>query len=186
MGLRFSKMHGAGNDFVLVDLRPGEPEPDAALVAAIGDRHTGVGFDQLLSVERSARADCVALYRIWNSDGSLARQCGNGARCVAAWLLRDGAAQGPRFRLDSPSGVIEVECLADGRFALDMGLPRFEPEAVPMRLAPGASADRWTVDGAVVTLSGRVHSMAEHDAALGVAFSAHGVSRVIDHLQVSG
>lgn len=131
MALRFSKMHGAGNDFVLLDLRHGQPAPDAALARALGDRHTGVGFDQLLTIEPSDRRDCVARYRIWNSDGSQAQQCGNGARCVAAWLARDGAASPPSFRLDSPAGVIDVACLADGRFALDMGRPEFAPRKIP-------------------------------------------------------
>ena len=131
MAMRFSKMHGAGNDFVLLDLRAGQIAPDPELARAIGDRHTGIGFDQLLSIEKTARTDCVARYRIWNSDGSLAQQCGNGARCVAAWLLRDGAVAPPRFRLDSPAGVIDVECLSDGRLALDMGRPEFRPALIP-------------------------------------------------------
>ena len=130
--LRFTKMHGAGNDFVVLDLRRGLPAADAALARALGDRHTGVGFDQLLTIEPSGRADCVAAYRIWNSDGSQASQCGNGARCIAAWLVRAGAAAPPRFRLDSPSGVVEVECLADGRYAVDMGRPDFAPCAIPL------------------------------------------------------
>lgn len=131
MAIRFSKMHGAGNDFVLVDLRDGLPAPTAALARAMGNRHCGIGFDQLLSIEISDRADCVARYRIWNSDGSQAQQCGNGARCLAAWLVRDGAAAATRFRLDSPAGVIEVECLGDGRYALDMGIPEFDPRKIP-------------------------------------------------------
>ena len=131
MAIRFSKMHGAGNDFVLLDLRDGRAAPDGSLAQALGDRHTGVGFDQLLSIESSNRPDCVASYRIWNSDGSQAQQCGNGARCVAAWLVRDGAASPPNFRLDSPAGVIDVDCLADGRYALDMGLPEFAPQKIP-------------------------------------------------------
>jgi diaminopimelate epimerase len=144
MGLRFTKMHGAGNDFVIVDLRGGREAPEAALVRAIGDRHTGVGFDQLLSVEDSPRADCVARYRIWNSDGSPAGQCGNGARCVAAWVVRAGLAAPPRFVLDSPAGPIAVDCLPDGRYALDMGRPRFEPAAVPL-VAP-AEAETYVTE----------------------------------------
>jgi len=147
MALRFSKMHGAGNDFVLIDLRDGQPAPDAALARAIGDRHTGVGFDQLLTIEASDRPDCVALYRIWNSDGSQAQQCGNGARCVAAWLVRDGAAVPPNFRLDSPAGVISVECLADGRFALDMGRPEFAPGKVPFSESIEHARYQRTFDG---------------------------------------
>src|SRR6187455_2776608 len=123
MAITFSKMHGAGNDFVIVDLRGGRREPEAATVRAMADRHTGVGFDQLLAITDASRAGSVAGYRIWNSDGSSAQQCGNGARCVAAWLVRAGAASGPRFTLDSPAGPIEVECLPEGRYALDMGRP---------------------------------------------------------------
>lgn len=131
--LRFSKMHGAGNDFVILDLRAGAGVPDAHLAKALGDRHTGVGFDQLLTIETSVRPDCVARYRIWNSDGSLAQQCGNGARCVAAWLRRDGMAQGDSYALDSPAGVIEVAHLGHGRYSLSMGVPDFRPDRIPFR-----------------------------------------------------
>jgi diaminopimelate epimerase len=137
--LHFSKMHGAGNDFVVIDLRGGQAAPSPALAAALGNRHTGVGFDQLLTIEDTQRPGCVARYRIWNADGSAAQQCGNGARCVAAWLRRDGAAAGPRFRLESPSGLIDVECRDDGSYALAMGLPEFQPERIPF-MAPAESA----------------------------------------------
>jgi diaminopimelate epimerase len=151
MAIAFSKMHGAGNDFVLLDLRAGGAAPDAALARAIGNRHTGVGFDQLLSLETSDVAGCVARYRIWNADGSQAQQCGNGARCVAAWLVRDGAATPPRFRLDSPAGIIHVECLPDGRFELDMGRPEFEPARIPFLGAAAAQASyELALDGQAV------------------------------------
>lgn len=92
--LRFTKMHGAGNDFVVLDLRDGTPPPDAALAAQLADRHFGIGCDQILTIEAPRSEGAAAAYGIWNSDGSAARQCGNGARCVAAWLVRDGTAQG--------------------------------------------------------------------------------------------
>jgi diaminopimelate epimerase len=153
--LRFSKMHGAGNDFVILDLRAldlrdGARVPDARLARALGDRHTGVGFDQLLTIETSIRPDCVARYRIWNSDGSLAQQCGNGARCVAAWLRRDGAAQGDRYALDSPAGVIDVTHLGDGRYALAMGVPEFRPERIPFRVPIELPEYLLAVDGVEV------------------------------------
>ena len=132
MALRFSKMHAAGNDFVVLDLRGGKPTPSIDTVQAMGDRHRGVGFDQLLSVEDSQRPGCVATYRIWNSDGSQAEQCGNGARCIAAWIVRVGIASGPRFTLDSPAGPIAVDCLDGDRFALDMGRPAFDPATIPL------------------------------------------------------
>ena len=132
MSLRFSKMHGAGNDFVLLDLRGGRADVDAALARALGDRHRGVGFDQLMTIHDAGREGVVARYGIWNSDGSPARQCGNGARCVAAWLVREGAARGDRFTLDGPSGLVEVERLEGGRYALDMGRPVFDPPRIPL------------------------------------------------------
>ncbi len=129
--LRFSKMHGAGNDFVVLDLRDGTPPPDPQLAARLADRHLGVGCDQILTIEPPRSEQTVASYRIWNADGSDAGQCGNGARCVAAWLVRDGAA-GAQFRIDSPVGVHAVERMAGGDFALALGVPQFEPARIPL------------------------------------------------------
>ena len=130
--LRFSKMHGAGNDFVVLDLRDGTPPPDATLAAKLADRHFGVGCDQILTIEAPRSPGAVAAYRIWNSDGSTSQQCGNGARCVAAWLVRDGAAQGDVFSVDSPLALHEVRRLPDGRYAVAMGVPQFEPARIPL------------------------------------------------------
>ena len=133
---RFTKMHGAGNDFLLLDCRGDAPLPDAALARELGDRHRGVGFDQLLTIEDPLAPGSLARYRIWNTDGSIAQQCGNGARCVAAWLERDGAATTPTFRLDSPAGPIDVARTDAGEFRLAMGVPDFMPHRIPFR-APG-------------------------------------------------
>ena len=130
--LRFSKMHGAGNDFVVLDLRDGAPPPDPDLCRHLADRHVGVGCDQILTIEAPASPGALAAYRIWNADGSASAQCGNGARCVAAWLVRAGAARGPRFELDSPAGRHAVEALGEGRYRVAMGVPRFAPAQVPM------------------------------------------------------
>ncbi|WP_312237166.1 diaminopimelate epimerase [Stenotrophomonas sp.] len=130
--LRFSKMHGAGNDFVVLDLRDGTPEPTPALAARLADRHTGVGCDQILTIEAPRAEGSVASYRIWNADGSQSEQCGNGARCVAAWLVRDGAASGEHFTIDSPLATHSIERLADDQYAVAMGVPRFEPQQIPL------------------------------------------------------
>lgn len=130
--LRFSKMHGAGNDFVVLDLRDGTPAPTPALAAQLADRHTGVGCDQILTIEPPRAEGSVAAYRIWNSDGSQSEQCGNGARCVAAWLVRDGAAQGEHFNIDSPLATHAIERVGTDQYAVAMGVPRFEPHKVPL------------------------------------------------------
>ncbi|KFL37549.1 diaminopimelate epimerase [Arenimonas donghaensis] len=148
--LRFSKMHGAGNDFVVLDLRGGRPAPTPALARALGDRHAGVGFDQLLTIEDPGQAGAVARYRIWNADGSAAQQCGNGARCVAAWLQRDGAAAGDAFVLEAPPGPVTVQALGAGRYALALGRPRFEPADLPFLADAAQASYRLDVDGEAV------------------------------------
>ncbi len=130
--LRFSKMHGAGNDFVVVDLRDGSAPPSPALAARLADRHTGVGCDQILTIEAPHSEGSLASYRIWNADGSSAQQCGNGARCVAAWLVRSGVATSAAFNIDSPAGTHAVQDLGDGQFSVVMGVPDFEPAQVPL------------------------------------------------------
>ncbi len=135
MSLPFSKMHGIGNDFVVIDCRERALALDTAAIRRLGDRHFGVGFDQLLTIERSKTEDCAFDYGIWNSDGSRSGQCGNGVRCVAAWLARDGALDKGLVRLMSPSGPVRVEVLADARVRVDMGEPRFAPASLPFDVA---------------------------------------------------
>ena len=165
--LRFSKMHGAGNDFVVLDLRGGRSAPTPQLCRALADRHTGVGCDQILTVEDAPDAGVVAAYRIWNSDGSAAGQCGNGARCVAAWLVRDGAAGEGDFVLSSPAGRHGVQRLDDGRYRIAMGVPDFDPARIP--LARFDAADSYTLqsDGGTVGFGavsmGNPHAVIEVD-----------------------
>lgn len=136
-------MHGAGNDFVVIDLRDGTLPPDARLAEQLANRHFGIGCDQILTVEAPRSLQAVASYRIWNSDGSPSQQCGNGARCVAAWLVRDGAAIGDRFRVDSPLATHDVTRLEGDRYSIAMGVPQFEPELIP--LAGFSAADRYAL-----------------------------------------
>ena len=136
MPSRFTKMHGIGNDFVIVDWREDAPRvPNAERVAALADRHTGIGFDQLISIEPPRDSSCAFYYGIWNADGSPSGQCGNGVRCVAAWLYRDGAIERDTdVRLESPSGPVTVRVLGEGRVVVDMGEPNFTPAAIPLDL----------------------------------------------------
>ncbi|MBS0570561.1 MAG: diaminopimelate epimerase [Proteobacteria bacterium] len=144
MKLRFTKMHGIGNDFVVIDCRAQPLALSAAQIARLGDRHFGIGFDQLLTIEKPTDAACAFGYGIWNSDGTKAGQCGNGVRCVAAWLRRAGALGAGTTRLHSPSGPVTVELLDDGDVRVDMGVPRFAPVDVPLDL-PAADPYRLRV-----------------------------------------
>lgn len=144
MPLRFSKMHGIGNDFVVLDCRHRPFALDAAQIRALADRHTGVGFDQLLSVEPARDPACAFYYGIWNADGSPSGQCGNGVRCVAAWLHRAGAlAIGDDVRIESPSGPVTVRLLGADEVTVDMGEPVFEPARIPF--AADAAATHYPV-----------------------------------------
>ncbi len=131
--LPFTKMHGAGNDFVVIDLRGDAAAPNRELCRALADRHTGVGCDQILTIEPPHSAHAAASYRIWNADGSASQQCGNGARCIAAWVLRDSAARDPErclaehFELDSPTGTHAVDVLDLHHYRISMGTPMFTP-----------------------------------------------------------
>ena len=147
MSVRFSKMHGIGNDFVVIDCRTRPLDLDTARIAQLGDRHLGIGFDQLLTIEPPRDASCAYRYGIYNADGSPAAQCGNGVRCVAAWLRRAGALQPGKVRLESPSGPVEVEMLDDGRVCVDMGMPRFAPADVPLRVDAEANVYRLRLPG---------------------------------------
>jgi diaminopimelate epimerase len=142
MQLHFTKMHGIGNDFVVLDCRRDAFALNVAQIRALADRHTGVGFDQLLSVEPPRDPACAFYYGIWNGDGSLSGQCGNGVRCVAAWLHRAGALPiGESVMLESPSGPVTVRLLSAGEVTVDMGEPDFEPAA--SGLASVSRADRY-------------------------------------------
>ena len=183
--LRFTKMHGAGNDFVVLDLRGGRSAPSPALARALGDRHTGVGFDQLLTIEDAGEAGAVARYRIWNADGSAAQQCGNGARCVAAWLQREGVAPGPSFVLEAPPGPVTVEALGNSCYALALGVPRFQPADLPFRADAAQDGYRFRLGGQDVEFGiasmGNPHAVIEVPdvdtadvAGIGLALQARG------------
>ncbi len=126
--LPFIKMHGLGNDFVVLDARRAPIDLSPAIIRAIGDRHRGVGFDQLLTLMPSADADCYM--RIDNSDGSPAGACGNGTRCVGRLLL-DESGSGSVW-IDSPGGMLTVSRADNGLFTARMGQPRFGWQDVPL------------------------------------------------------
>ena len=138
-------MHGLGNDFVVLDARTPSPLPGDARIRAMADRHTGIGFDQMLIIEPARDPTCVAAYSIRNADGSLAEQCGNGARCIGAWLHREGEMGiGTMVKLQSPAGVIGMRLDDASMVAVEMGEPVFEPARIPFDASP--IADTYPLD----------------------------------------
>ncbi len=127
-GLPFMKMHGAGNDFVVIDSRGRAAVTTPALARAVGDRHRGVGFDQLAEIRDSDQADFALDF--WNSDGSMAGACGNATRCVAHYMM--GQLGRDDVTLVTARGLLRAERLADGRVAVNMGHPQRDWADVPL------------------------------------------------------
>jgi diaminopimelate epimerase len=141
MNLSFTKMHGLGNDFVILDARSQPLSVDAELARRIADRRTGIGCDQLLILE-PGDGEAAAGYRVFNPDGGEAEQCGNGARCIARLLSAEGL--GPELVMATRGGPVRAEVLADDQVQLDMGSPQFAPEAIPF--IAEAEADSYSLD----------------------------------------
>ncbi len=138
MRLRFTKMHGQGNDFVMID---GVRQPfalDTGQIRALADRHRGVGCDQVLVVESSDDAAADFRYRIFNADGGEVEQCGNGARCFARFVRDEGLTDKMEIRVATLSGVIAPRIDADGDVTVNMGPPRFAPADIPFAAAAEA------------------------------------------------
>ena len=131
MRLQFSKMHGLGNDFMVIDATSQSFRPDARQVRQWSDRHTGIGFDQLLVVEPTRRDDADFLYRIYNADGSEVEHCGNGARCFARFVRDRGLTDKTQIPVETARGIIVLETMPDGQVQVDMGVPDFEPASLP-------------------------------------------------------
>ncbi len=168
MKQRFSKMHGIGNDFVVLDCRDTPFSMTVAQIRAMADRHTGVGFDQLLGIGRACDPSCAFYYGISNADGSPSGQCGNGVRCVAAWLHREGAlAIGETVRIESPSGPVAVRLIDANEVVVDMGIPVFEPAKSGFDAARAATHYPIDIAGAALQIGvvsmGNPHAVIEVD-----------------------
>jgi diaminopimelate epimerase len=139
MSLHFHKMHGAGNDFVLIDARGGPFALAAEQAASIADRHLGIGCDQILVLREADIPNCLLRYEIWNADGSPAAQCGNGARCVGLFLDLNGECGAGPIELESPSGPVSLSRCPDGEFEVTMGVPDFTAASITPRLPTRAA-----------------------------------------------
>ena len=135
-------MQGLGNDFLVFDAPAAAADTrlDSSRLRALADRHTGVGFDQALMLETPRDALSRVFYRIFNSDGTEVEQCGNGARCIAALLYARAPELGRNLVMDCLGGVVHAEVRDDGLVSVDMGVPNFDPRALPMDAADGAGA----------------------------------------------
>lgn len=131
MKLRFSKMHGLGNDFVVLDGIRQTVLLTPAQLRHLGDRHFGVGCDQILLVEKTGNAEVDFRYRIFNADGGEVEQCGNGARCFVRFAHDQGLTDKREIRVETMSGVISPRLEADGNVTVDMGVPVFIPGEIP-------------------------------------------------------
>jgi diaminopimelate epimerase len=144
-------MHGLGNDFIVFDA-PAAGAPAAEWLRAMGDRHTGIGFDQALMIAPARAPGTAACYRIFNADGDEVEQCGNGARCVAALVHRRLGRPAGEFVLDSPAGPVRARVRDDGLVSVAMGEPDFRPESLPFKAGGQAHDYDLRIGGEVVNV----------------------------------
>ena len=169
--LRFTKMHGLGNDFVMIDAVNQTVALTPEQVRRLADRRFGVGCDQVLMVERPTRADVDFRYRIFNADGGEVEQCGNGARCFARFVRDQGLTAKSEIAVETLAGVIYPKIEPDGAVTVNMGVPRFEPRDVPFEAGARQPVYDLDVDGAAVPVS--VLSMGNPHAVQIVADAEH-------------
>ena len=153
MLLRFTKMHGLGNDFMVLDLVSQHAHIQPKHAKQWGDRNTGIGFDQLLIVEAPSNPDVDFRYRIFNADGSEVEQCGNGARCFARFVLDKRLTAKKLIRVETKGGVIELDVRNDGQISVNMGPPRWVPADIPFQADTRAPNYALDVDGQTVQIA---------------------------------
>lgn len=135
MNWNFTKMHGAGNDFVVLDGVRQTIDMTPERARALGDRHFGIGADQILLVERATRPDADFRYRIFNSDGSEVEHCGNGARCFVRFVHEQGLSDRNPLRAEIATGILVLDEGDDEQVTVEMGSTRFDPAALPFDTA---------------------------------------------------
>ena len=164
--INFTKMHGLGNDFVVIDAISQSIALTTEQIQEIANRHFGVGCDQLLLVERPTIAEAEFRYRIFNCDGGEVEQCGNGARCFALFVRQQGLTTNKIISVETANGLIELQVLGD-QVAVDMGIPNFQPESLPFLAESRAESYNLTVNGAVYAIGtvsmGNPHAVIQVD-----------------------
>ena len=152
MKLRFAKMHGLGNDFVVLDALDAKVSLSESRVRELADRRTGIGFDQLLLLEAPKNGQFHANYRIFNADGGEVEQCGNGVRCVARYLANHGVVKDGVVHLGTIAGPVQAALEKDGLVRANMGVPRLEPSEIPFTAPSRSRVYELDVDGRTVEI----------------------------------
>jgi len=166
MELEFTKMHGLGNDFIVLNGLDNPICLNEEQIRFLSDRHFGVGCDQVLLIE-SARGDHADVrYRIFNADGNEVQQCGNGARCIAEYLYREGVVRKDVVKAETGEGILRIYRRKDGMYTVDMGVPVFEPSGIPVRVEERADSYKVQLDDTDVEV--RALSMGNPHAVLTV------------------
>lgn len=145
MRLPFTKMHGLGNDFAVIDCVSQPLQPNAEQIAALADRHLGIGFDQLLLIEAGSGDQAEFRYRIFNADGSEVEHCGNGARCFAKYVHDKGLTQSNPVQVETVNRVLSLQLSQDGLVTVNMGAPDFDPASLPLQRKEEAQSYKTTV-----------------------------------------
>jgi len=153
MILKFTKMHGAGNDFVVLDGVRQRIELMPEQLRLLADRHFGVGCDQILLVEKTQNPAADFRYRIFNADGGEVEQCGNGARCFVRFVHDQGLTHKREIVVETQSGLISPRLQDDGRVTVNMGAPIFEPARIPFVGDSEAAEHRLDVNGTTVAIT---------------------------------
>ena len=146
MDLPFTKMHGLGNDLVVVDLVSNHVDLTVEQIRLMGDRHLGIGFDQLLLIEPPSDPTVDFNYRIYNCDGAEVEHCGNGARCFATYVTEKGLTNRNPIRVKTVNRLLSLQILADGQVTVDMAQPQFAPANIPFVTAALAKTYRRNIE----------------------------------------
>lgn len=152
MKLRFTKMHGIGNDFVVFDAISQKVELSREQLHFIADRHFGIGCDQILFVELPRTAGVDFGYRIFNADGGEVEQCGNGARCFMRFVHDQGMTNKNVLNVETAGGRIKLHLESDGQVRVNMGVPVFEPEKIPFQAERRETSYALDMDGEILNI----------------------------------
>jgi len=153
MKLKFAKMHGLGNDFMVIDAINQKFCPRPELVRQWSDRYDGIGFDQMLVVESPGSDAAAFKYSIYNADGGEVAQCGNGARCFARFVREQGLTDLDVIAVETNTGLLQLEAVDATRYRVNMGIPQFEPGAIPLRAETRQELYKTDFEGTEISFS---------------------------------